>query len=53
MVSIVFMLAVANEKGNPARKVIRQIASISEEPELVRGLTKVKNKSELLHLLVK
>ncbi|ASN04293.1 BglG family transcription antiterminator [Virgibacillus necropolis] len=53
MVSIVFMLAVSNERDNPTKELIQQIASFSDQPMLVEAITAANDPSDILILLDK
>ncbi|WP_121639203.1 BglG family transcription antiterminator [Virgibacillus sp. Bac330] len=50
-VSIVFMLALANEKANPIKAIIHKLSSLSNDPMTVRDLLNATDKQAFLRVL--
>ncbi|MBU5266995.1 BglG family transcription antiterminator [Virgibacillus proomii] len=50
-VSIVFMLALENDKANPIKAIIHKISALSKDPEMVGTLLNARNKQNLLRIL--
>ncbi|WP_077319856.1 BglG family transcription antiterminator [Virgibacillus proomii] len=50
-VSIVFMLALVNDKANPIKAIIHKISALSKNPEIVGALLNARDKQNFLRIL--